>query len=84
MHEQRVRQSTLRRLAMNLLRELDQRTWIRVNPDEEFFRKLPRRLIDETAVAGSEVDDDAPLIRRNQVLKSASIELGEAFAANNF
>ena len=84
MHEQSVRHSTLRRLAMNLLRELDQRARIRINPDEKFFRELPRRLIDETTIAGSEVDDNASLIRNNQALKGASTELIEAFAANDF
>jgi hypothetical protein len=84
MHEQRVHHAALRRLAMTLLCELDQRTRIRVNSDEKFLRRLPRRLIDEPTVASAEVDDNALLIRSNQVLKSASIELGEAFAANDF
>jgi hypothetical protein len=84
MHKQRVRQPAFRRFAMNLLRDFRQRPRIRVDSDVKLFGILARRLINKTAIARSNINNDVAAIRSAQVLKIASMELREAFTANDF
>lgn len=84
LHEQGIRQPAFCRLAMNLFRELDQLTRIRVNSDEKLVGVLASAQTDKAPIAGSNIDNPALAIRRDQILKGASIELIEFFATDDF
>jgi hypothetical protein len=69
---------------MNFFRELDQRTRIRVNADEKLAGVLASVQADKKSIAGSDINNHALAIRRDQILKGASIELIKAFATDDF
>ena len=57
--EEHVRQSALRRFAMNLLGDFLQRARLRIYPDEEPVGMSPGRLVDKAPVARPDIHDHA-------------------------
>lgn len=57
LNEEYVRSAALRRLAVNLLRDLLQRARVRIDADVELVRVPARRLVYKAPVSRSNVDD---------------------------
>ena len=82
LNEQYVRRTALRRLPMNLLRDLLEGTDVRIDPDVELVRVLTCRLVHKAPVAGPDIDDHSFAVRGDKFFKGVSIELSLGTATN--
>jgi hypothetical protein len=84
LQENNVRRATLAGLPIDLFRDFRQRANVRVNTYEKFLRLATSRSVDKNTIAGSDVDDNAPFVGRNETLEFLRLDSSDGTTTNSF